>query len=418
MNRSALILSCVSVLLALGVVFLGYKLGGGPLQQPAAQTSWSAENQRTLANKLKSQGLTNEAIEAYEHYALTAQLDPKQLANVSYAIGKLYMDSGQYEKALGWFYRTEIADPQTPLKAELGSKVINCLERSGKYNAAEYALGRRTSINKTDRKTGTQVVAEVAGEKIYIEDIHEAIDSMPEWMRKQFESRERKAEFLRKYVADELLHRKAIKLEFDKDPAVRKQMKKVEREMLVNKVVEQELKDKITIEKADLQNYFKAHQDRYLQKAAVKVSLIKAGLKEVADKIMEELSGGKDFHDMARSISLDNATAANGGRYTRWVRKGEDDLGIGNVKKVSEALFAAETGTITQPIEAGGYYYIFKIDKKRAAKMPSFQEVAERVQNDYYMEKLKAAYQKLLDQILSSSEVKIHPEVFTGETSS
>ena len=47
--------------------------------------------------------------------------------------------------------------------------------------------------------------------------------------------------------------------------------------------------------------------------------------------------------------------------------------------------------------------------------MPMFEESAERVQNDYYMQKLKTSYQNLLDQILKSSEVKLYPEVLAGK---
>jgi parvulin-like peptidyl-prolyl isomerase len=325
------------------------------------------------------------------------------------------MEAGQYEKALSWFYRVEIADPETTLKADVGSKIINCLERTGKYHAAEYALSKRASHEKESRQKGGKVAAEIAGEKIYLEDINDALDSMPEWIRKQFEGKEKKTEFLKKYVADELFYRKAIKLEYDKDPEVRRKLANIEKELLVNKVLEEEFKDKIKIEEDDLQNFFEAHKQDYLRKEAVKVSLIKAGMKEIADKITENLKSGKDFNQLAREISLDKETAENGGKFSGWVRKGEDDLGIGNTDEVSRVLFTTKKGKITTPVEAGGYYYIFRVDEKRPAKMPTFKESMERVKNDYYMQKLKISYQNLLDQILKSSEVKLYPEAVIGE---
>lgn len=415
MNKSALVLSLLSICLAFVVVILGFKLGVSPLNHQSKQASWTHEDQRDLANKLKGAGLDLQAIQEYEKYIYAAPIDKKQMANLFYTLGKMHMEAGKYEKALSWFYRVEIADPETQLKAEVGSKIINCLERTGKYSAAEYDLSKRAS-HKADLE-GSKVVAEIGNEKIYIEDINDALDSMPEWIKKQFEEKDKKAEFLKKYVADELFYRKAVKLEYDKDPNIRKKLKNVEKELMVNKVLEEDLKDKIKIEEDDLRNFFKAHKENYLQKEAVKVSLIKAGMQEIAEKIIEKLKTGKDFNELAREISLDNATAKNGGKFNGWVRKGEDDLGIGNVKEVSHILFTTKKGSITPPVEAGGYYYIFRVEEKRSEKMPAFEESIERVKNDYFMQKLKISYQNLLDQILKTSEIKLFPEVITGEDS-
>ncbi|MCP4714861.1 MAG: hypothetical protein GY868_07075 [Deltaproteobacteria bacterium] len=413
MNKAASILSVVSICLAAAVVYVGIQLSGGPAGKPVRSAAWTAQDQRSLAGKLKAAGLTEQAIAAYTEYIRMGGSERTQSANLFYSLGKMAMEAGRYEEALGWLYRVEIADPATSLKAEVGSKIINCLERSGKHNAAEYALGKRTSRGADAQKTGSTVVAEVAGEKIYLEDINEALDALPEWMRTQFDSREKRGEFLKKHVADELFMRKALKLELDKDPAVRKQLKRVERDLLVNKVVESELKDKIKIEPDDLKNYFEVRRDQYKQKEAVKVSLIKAGMHEIAEKISERLRAGEDFYALATEVSLDKATAPNGGRFGSWVRKGEDDLGIGNVAEVSRVLFSTAQGVVTEPVTSGDDVYVFKIESTRPEKMPEFSAVREQVQNDYYRQKLTVAYQALLEQILKSSEVKLYPEAMT-----
>ncbi len=193
MNRTAVILSFLSICLALGVTVFGLNA----IKHPVSSGIWTHEKQRSLAGKLKSAGLTLEAIETYEDYIKTAPLDNKQLANLSYTIGKMYMEEGKYEKALSWFYRVEITDPLTDLKTELGPKIINCLERIGKYNAAEYALNKRTSSrDKKKDKTG-RVAAIIGEEKIYVEEVNAAFDAMPDWMKKQISTKEGKAEYLK-----------------------------------------------------------------------------------------------------------------------------------------------------------------------------------------------------------------------------
>ena len=411
MNKTALVLSVISVVLAFCVVLLGVKTGGRLVGTALPKKTWTPEQQRTLANKLRSAGLRREAIAQYAAYLDSASLDAPQRAALCYTIGTMLMEESEYEKALAWLYRVEIADPDAPVKSEAGSKIIHCLEKLGKYSAAEYALDKR-SRGTTDNRVDTEdpVVARIGSETIRRSEVTEAFDGMPSWLRDQYAENKQKTEFLKKYVADELLYRKAIKLEYAKEPEVLKRMRLLERELLINRVLEDELKGKITMAEDDLKNYFEAHRDTYREKEAVQVAMIKAGLPEIAESILAELKQGKDFEALAGEVSLDEQTAKNAGRVSRWIRKGEDDLGIGNTRAVSQVLFSTPEGEVTPVVEAGGYYYVFRILDTRQERMPAYTEVADRVKTDYYMQKMQRSYQELLEQVLKTAEVKLYPD--------
>ena len=188
-----------------------------------------------------------------------------------------------------------------------------------------------------------------------------------------------------------------------------------QRELMVNRVLETELKDKLKVEEDDLKNFYEAHKADYEQKEAVKVSLIEAVNREAADKIYKELKGGRDFSAYAKEISLNKNTAKDGGRFPNWVRRGEDDLGIGNAEAVAKVLFSAKKGELLEPVQAGESWFVFRIEDTRAAQPTTYDEAKERVKNDYSMQKLKSSYQSLLEQTLKSSDVKLHLEAVTGE---
>lgn len=132
-----------------------------------------------------------------------------------FTLGKLYLEEGNYEKALSWLYRVEMIDPDTSLKSEVGSKIVHCLETLGKFHAAEYALEARSSLqeNREEELKGGKVVAEIGNRKITLREVDEALDELPPWTKEQFKGSEKKVEFMRKYVADELFYRKAKKPE-------------------------------------------------------------------------------------------------------------------------------------------------------------------------------------------------------------
>jgi len=47
--------------------------------------------------------------------------------------------------------------------------------------------------------------------------------------------------------------------------------------------------------------------------------------------------------------------------------------------------------------------------------MREYEEVQEWVNNDYTNHKMKIGYQNLLEQVLTSSEVKLYPQAITEE---
>ncbi len=416
--RSLFFSSAVLILFTVLATLILYSKGGNF----AHIVSMKEENtiHRELANKLKSVGIADEAIKQYENYFNTTQVDKRTRSNLAYTLGKLYLEEGNYERALSWFYRVDMIDPKTPLKSEVGSKIVHCLEMLGKFHAAEYALEARSSLeeNQQGELKGGTLVAEIGSRKITLREVDEALDALPPWMKEQFKGSEKKLEFMKKYVSDELFYRKAKKLEYDKDGELRKKTADFMKQLMISKVLEEELKDKITVEEDDLKNYFKANQEHYKEKAQARIRLIKAGMEEIAQNILKELKQGKDFAELAKELSLEEESAKRGGEWEGWISKGKDDLGIGNIDEVSKAIFSASPGSISPIVKAGNYYYIFKVEELKPERMREYAEVKEWVNNDYMNHKMKIAYQNLLKQVLESSEVKLYPEVITEEETS
>ncbi len=254
--------SAVVILFAILAVLVIYS-GGGKLAGNNSTLKRESNIYRNLANKLESVGVTKEAVKQYENYFNTATVDKKTRSNLAYTVGKLYMEEGNYEKALSWLYRVDMIDPDTSLKSEVGSKIVHCLETLGRFHAAEYALEARSSIqeNREEETKGGKVVAEIGSREITLGEVDEALDELPPWMKEQFKGKEKKVEFMKKYVADELFYRKAKKLEYDKDGELRKKTAHFVKQRMVNKILEEEMKDKLNVEEDDLRNYFKANRD-------------------------------------------------------------------------------------------------------------------------------------------------------------
>jgi parvulin-like peptidyl-prolyl isomerase len=409
-----LLLGCLALLIATAAGVL--LLAAGLIEPPARRghTSRGAgdgEMRRELAGRLLSVGLVPQAIEQYRLYLSENDLPATTAADVAFTIGKLYADQGKYEDALSWLYQVEMLDPKTPHKDEVGSKIVLCLERLGKFSAAGYTLDARTSPQKSDKKEfkGSKAVATIGSDTITLEELDRAVDALPDWMREELKEPAKKEEFLKQYVAEELLFRKAKRLEYDKDPQVRTQAEMALRHIMIQKVLEKEVKDKVALKDDDISLYYKAHQDRYSEKEAVKVRLLKAADKDKA-AVVSGLAKGRPLEELIRQYSIDERTKDKGGAYPGWVEKGSDPFGTGNPEALWEALSRCKRSEVTAPVKAEGGWYFFEILERRSERTPPFEEVKDRVKQDLYRERIEKAYQDLIQETLQASDVQLFPE--------
>jgi len=406
-------LSLACLLLTLGLVGGAVYLALNVSRQTGrgAQAGLKAEARRELAGKLLAAGLSGQAIEQYEKYFDEAGIPQDQQAQIAYTIGKLCMDQGRYEEALSWLYRVEILHPKTELAAETGSKIVACLERLGRYTQAEYALQAHAapSAEKASGPSAGAVAARIGNDTITAQEVLEAMDALPDWMRESLRDPARKEEFLKQYVAEELLYRKAKKLELDKDPQIRLQADRALRQLLIRKILETEVKDKVRVSDEDIDLYYRANRDRYQEREAYKIRFMRLA-KDKVEEVQKALKAGKDFASLARTWSLDDTSRARGGEIQEWIVEGLDPTGLGDPGKLWKALSELGKPGIAGPVETPQGVFLFEIIDHRPRRDLPFEEARAKVKADLYQERIEKAYQDLVSQALAASDVQIFPE--------
>lgn len=406
--------TCLFLLLGLccGVAYLILTPGGRTGR--GAGAGLKAEVRRELAGRLLAAGLADQAIEQYRRYLEEAHVSPDQHGQIAYTIGKLCMDRGRYEEALSWLYQVEILKPQTELAAETGSKIVACLERLGKYTQADYALQARASpsTEKASSLDSGPIVARIGKDTIPAEEVLEALNTLPDWMRESLRDPAKKEEFLKEYVAEELLFRKAKKLELDKDPQIRLQADRALRQLLIRKILENEVRDKVRISDEDIDLYSRAHRDRYQEKEAYKIRFMRLP-KEQVEEVQKALKGGADFASLAKTRSLDEASRARGGEIQEWIVEGLDPTGLGDPGKLWEALSSLGKPGIAGPVETPQGVFLFEIVDHRPRRDLPLEQVKARAKADLYQERLEEAYQNLVSQAFAASDVQIFPEAWS-----
>ncbi|MDX1502167.1 MAG: hypothetical protein R3325_07375, partial [Thermoanaerobaculia bacterium] len=198
-------------------------------------------------------------------YLEDSDISAAKRANIAYSLGDTYIKNGQYEKALRWLYEAESWD-DGELAEEIGPKIVHALERLGRHHAAQTALERRSGLGEGGerRRAPTDpVVARIGSREVTRSEVDRALDDLPPQLAQRFQGVEGRREFLRSYVAEELLWEKAQKLEYHDDPEVRRGHEQLLRQLAVARFVEREVLGKIEVDEDDLANFFAAHRERY-----------------------------------------------------------------------------------------------------------------------------------------------------------
>jgi peptidyl-prolyl cis-trans isomerase D len=141
------------------------------------------------------------------------------------------------------------------------------------------------------------------------------------------------------------------------------------------------LLSQVKLTDTDLQNYYQAHQDEWKQDEQVHASHIlllvndkrtDAQARQQMEEIKKRIDNGEDFAAVARQVSEDPGSKANGG-----------DLGFfargRMVKEFENAAFSATPGKLVGPIKTPFGYHLLKVAGRRAAGVQPFAEVKEQI---------------------------------------
>ena len=110
-------------------------------------------------------------------------------------------------------------------------------------------------------------------------------------------------------------------------------------------------------------------------------------LNERANWVLAELKAGGDFEDLAAQYSDDPASKDKGGKFDRWLAKGEPHV----VKEYTKAVFGLEeVGDISELVGTRFGLHIIRLDEIQPSYYREFEEVEAEV-----VQRLEQEYRKL-----------------------
>ncbi|GAB5603264.1 peptidylprolyl isomerase [Thermus sp. FJN-A] len=152
--------------------------------------------------------------------------------------------------------------------------------------------------------------------------------------------------------------------------------------------------------------YFEAHRDDYKGEARVKARQIVVDDPKLAEDLLAKAKAGEDFAALAKAHS--KVGAEQGGALGAGPGESEPKPVTKVVfpEKVAEAVFATKGPGLVGPIEAGGRYYLVRVEAYLPPKAPSFEEVKDQVEKDAQEAKGNGALEAYLEDLRKKAQVR------------
>jgi len=426
----------VLLLILIGLTAANLFLNSSKWQQAPEVVSWSSspEQIRQLATKLAQRNLYSRAAKVWQDYLAADRLTDAERARILFKIGTLFEKGDLYDQAIEYFYRSEGASDLEELKPQISSHIRYCFEKLGKFSALRYELMDRTSLEEAPA-AGAKIVAEIGAEKITEADLDGFIESdidnqlepmapfmMPEQfgeqkkkMLEQYKNPKAKLQYLQAWLAQEVLYRQALEENLDEKPEARKLIDHLTRSALSQLLMNEELASKINITDTDVQTYYTANKDKFIEPARAKISHILLEDQQQAKDLIGRIKGGEDFGELAKKFSKDESTKEKAGEIETEVKKDSYIPGIGTYEELNKKIFAAGPGIVLdEPFKTDKGWEIVKVETITPERQKTLDEVSQQVISMLANQKRQDVQSSYLEQMMDKYNVIIHTSEFGG----
>lgn len=152
--------------------------------------------------------------------------------------------------------------------------------------------------------------------------------------------------------------------------------------------------------------YFEVHQEDYKTEPRVLARQIVVDDKALAEELYRKAQAGEDFAALAKAHSKVGAEAAGALGAEPGKTEPKPVAQVVFPEAVGEKVFALKGPGLVGPIEAGGRYYLVKVEAYLPPKVPDFEEVKARVEEDVKRVKGEGALEAYLEDLRKKAQVR------------
>jgi foldase protein PrsA len=153
----------------------------------------------------------------------------------------------------------------------------------------------------------------------------------------------------------------------------------------------------------DAQRFYDANKGLFSAPAMAALRVMLLGTQDEAKAVLERLGKGESFESLAKAMSRDIPTRAQGGLVGPAPREALDQLFPG----AGDVAFGTDVGAVSVPIQKPDGWWLVKVEARTAATAQSFDQAKAGILQDLKDARLNQAYRAWLLKVLQDPATKI-----------
>jgi len=262
------------------------------------------------------------------------------------------------------------------------------------------------ACSKKEAEQKGPYLAKIDNTTITQADFDREFKALPDYAQQIFTDAEGREKFLNEIVNKEILYKEAMKKGFDKSPEFNKKMEDFKKLTLVSEVFEKEIMAKSTVSDQDIKDYYDKNKESFVMATEIKASHILVKTEEEAQKVLARLKKGEKFEAIAKAVSLDTASAKNGGDVG-FFKKGQ------MVPEFERAAASLKVGDISIPVKTQFGYHIIKVTDKKTGSPVEFEKVRDLISQKLSGEKQKEAFEAYIAELKKTYKVELNKDALS-----
>ena len=242
------------------------------------------------------------------------------------------------------------------------------------------------------------ILASFGEQTITLGEFTQIWEEVPEDYKLQLD----KSLVLDQIISEKLLIQEAENMGLKEDNDVLEQIKKMTEQILVQVLIEREILDKIKVDDEEVLEYYEQNKDSFTEKEQVHLYNILLETEKEAQDVLEQLKAGGDFNEIA--IEKSTGPSATQGGDLGYLTKGTI------IPEIEEVVFALELEELSEVIKTDFGFHILKITEKKPETIKTLEEAKEDIIQTLLPDKQKEAFENLLEELKSKSEIEINEE--------
>lgn len=247
------------------------------------------------------------------------------------------------------------------------------------------------------KSDNSKVLARYDGTTVTENEFLKKVQGLPKAV--QTVAMNRRADLIQDIVAEHFLLKEALRRKVDKDTDVNDLIEVARKKILIAKLVEMEVDEKIQLDDQDVSKYYEFHKEQFMTPLLLRASHILVKTQEEADSLKSQIDAGGDFEDLARQHSIDS-TAPRGGDLG-FFQKGQF------VPEFEEAVFALKKGEVSPLVKTTFGYHIIRLNDRAEPRLRDLKSVKSMVEERLMNEKRSSTFKALIEKLKGNVKIEI-----------